>query len=102
MSPSHNARQRCSCVHPAGEDQSCGEHACAVGFVTLNDVAPLLAIWPPAAPPKPTQYSAPSLTCRRTLAPVPGFGGTTCTSGCSPEPTFPWIFTLSSKVPVAV
>src|SRR5262249_43314655 len=39
---------------------------------------------------------------RSALAPVPGFGGTTTTSGCSPGPTFPWIFTLSSKVPVIV
>src|SRR5262245_23180305 len=84
------------------EDQSSGEQACAVGFVTLNEVAPVLAIWPPAAPPKATQYSAPPLTRRTTLAPVPGFGGTTRTSGCSPGPSLPWIFTLSRNVPLAV
>src|SRR5262245_21668114 len=29
-----------------------GEHASAVGFVTLNELAPLSAITPPAAPPR--------------------------------------------------
>src|SRR6516165_11282854 len=42
-------------------------------FVTVNDVAPLLAICPLAAPPKRTQYSAPPLTRRSALAPVRGF-----------------------------
>src|SRR5262245_7670220 len=97
-----HARRHHSGLCRAGRDQSDGKQASAVGFVTLNEVAPVLAIWPPAAPPKATQYSAPPLTRRTTLAPVPGFGGTTRTSGCSPGPSLPWIFTLSWNVPLAV
>src|SRR4030095_9343959 len=80
---------------------SYGRQPSSVGFVTLNEVAPLSVILPPAAPPKATQYFVPPLIRSCTLAPVPGFGGTICTRGWGPDPSFPWIFTLSSNVPFA-
>src|SRR6185295_11130422 len=59
-----------------------------------------LVTWPPAGPPKVTQYVSPPLIVKRMPPSVPGAGGSTVMCGCGPGPRKPLTTIFTTKVPL--